>query len=131
MIARQNASGRPQRIRVLPRSAGICQRYSARSCICNDRFRDVFASDIGIIHGIHTSRISWHASAACRGLTRLMFASGSQEVACARAICRGCPAISECLAEADALACRGSEDDGIRGGLTATERRARRQSTAA
>jgi Transcription factor WhiB len=91
----------------------------------------MFASDIGMIHDIHTSRTSWHASAACRGLTGLMFASGSHEVARARAICCCCPAISECLAEADALACRGSEDDGIRGALTATERRARRQSTAA
>jgi hypothetical protein len=91
----------------------------------------MFAQDVGIIHGIHTSRISWHASAACRGLTRLMFASGSHEVARARAICRGCPANSECLAEADALACRGSEDDGVRGGLTAAERRARRRSAAA
>lgn len=66
-------------------------------------------------------RPSWHTDAACLGEpTEVFFPGRGQSTAAALALCRRCPVADACLAEA--------LDDpdlehGIRGGLTAPERR--------
>lgn len=72
----------------------------------------------------------WRERAACRGLNSdLFFPIGTggpalAQIERAKAICRTCPVIAECLAAALAH----GEDDGIWGGLTPDERRRLRQS---
>jgi len=67
----------------------------------------------------------WRQRAACRGADpELFFPVGTagpalDQVERAKAICRSCPVIAECLAAALA----GGEDAGIWGGLTEDERR--------
>lgn len=74
----------------------------------------------------------WRQRAACRGEDpELFFPVGTtgpalDQVELAKAICRSCPVIAECLAAALA----GGEDAGIWGGLTEDERRRVRWSRA-
>jgi hypothetical protein len=66
----------------------------------------------------------WHADAACAGQhTATFFPAAGRSAAAAVAICDRCPVRSTCLAEA--LADPGL-DYGVRGGLTARARRARK-----
>lgn len=66
----------------------------------------------------------WHDHAACVGLTELFF-DGDRERE-AKAVCRECPVIDECLSFALASIKRHhfSIESGIWGGLNAKERRA-------
>lgn len=68
---------------------------------------------------------AWQDEAACLPCDPELFfpigesAADQEQIRKARKICRGCPVIMECLNEA----LRQSTQDGIFGGLTATERR--------
>jgi WhiB family redox-sensing transcriptional regulator len=66
---------------------------------------------------------TWPADAACRGRTRLMYATDPFSERLALAVCRSCPVRAECLDD-----CRATEDPanryGVCAGLTATERKA-------
>ena len=75
-------------------------------------------------------RRDWRSDAACLGIADpdLFFPTAETgplhdaQVAAAKAVCAGCPVVTECLAEALARI-----PDGIAGGLTADERRALRR----
>lgn len=70
---------------------------------------------------------AWFSRAECRGLDPGMFypERGANALAeKAKSVCRRCPVTAECLAHAVAT----GEHEGIRGGLTAQDRRAGRQS---
>lgn len=71
----------------------------------------------------------WRESAACRGLNSdLFFPVGTTgpalvQIERAKAICRTCPVVAQCLQ----AALEHGEDDGIWGGMTPEERRRLRQ----
>jgi WhiB family transcriptional regulator, redox-sensing transcriptional regulator len=73
------------------------------------------------------SRPAWMDSGACRRMTaRTFFLERGDSSAAARAVCRGCSVVGECLAYA-------LEDEtlvGVWGGTSERERRAMRQSVA-
>lgn len=66
--------------------------------------------------------ISWFPSPPNRGSRASVY---RREVAAAKAVCASCPVRDECLAAA--LATAPTHDFGIRGGLTASERRTARR----
>ena len=70
----------------------------------------------------------WRDRAACVAPAidpELFFPDKGGSVKPAKRVCARCPVRVECLD--DALACMPTHDDGIRGGLTLTERRALRR----
>ena len=65
----------------------------------------------------------WRASAACRGMDpELFFSAGPIDRGHALAACRACPVARDCLRDALAFEL-GQKFYGIRGGLTAKDRR--------
>lgn len=63
---------------------------------------------------------SWEALAQCRGAdAELFFAPGALQEHRAKAVCRSCPVLWECLA----YALRNRVEHGVWGGLTERERR--------
>jgi len=71
---------------------------------------------------------NWRDKAACLGAPDPDIwhaASGSQDERDAQAVCYGCPVRAACLADADRVEVPGHVW-GVRGGLTAEERTARR-----
>ena len=66
----------------------------------------------------------WLDAAACRGMDPDLFhpeRGGRETALAAKAVCATCPVTAECLA--DALRWSGNYDIGVRGGMTALERR--------
>lgn len=76
--------------------------------------------------------MEWRHRAKCRGVDpELFFPVGTSgpaqlQIGEAKAVCRRCPVVSECLA----WALESGQDDGVWGGLDETERRKLKRRTA-
>jgi WhiB family redox-sensing transcriptional regulator len=72
--------------------------------------------------------LGWMDAMACRDEDpELFFSESHAAIKLAKAVCAGCPVITECLADAVRRDLRHGVESGIAGGLTAAERASARE----
>jgi hypothetical protein len=69
-----------------------------------------------------STRPAWWGSAACAGLTSIMFSESAAGQARAVEVCMSCPVRRQCLEEARAIERTAYHTIGVRGGLTPDQR---------
>jgi WhiB family redox-sensing transcriptional regulator len=79
----------------------------------------------GVLIELLADRPHWWSRAACHGLSDLFFATDPDSTRDAQAICGRCPVRAECAQDAAEFE-KGFRYFGVRGGLTATQRKRRR-----